>query len=75
VRRAVGSVAVLPFENVGGDPKLEYLSAGLADLLIISLSHRSVDKSDARNSENAIDDPHALLLVPEQRSRWACPDP
>lgn len=35
---AVEAVAVLPFENVGGDPKIEYLSDGLADHLIISLS-------------------------------------
>jgi TolB-like protein len=38
VCRPVGAVAVLPFENVGGDPKMEYLSDGLADQLIISLS-------------------------------------
>ena len=28
----------MPFENVGGDPRIEYLSDGLADHLIISLS-------------------------------------
>jgi TolB-like protein/DNA-binding winged helix-turn-helix (wHTH) protein len=32
------SVAVLPFENVGGDPDTEYLSAGLTDHLINRLS-------------------------------------
>lgn len=36
---AIEAVAVLPFENVGGDPRVEYLSDGLADHLIISLSH------------------------------------
>jgi len=35
---AVEAIAVLPFENVGGDPKTEFLSDGLADHLIISLS-------------------------------------
>jgi eukaryotic-like serine/threonine-protein kinase len=35
---AVEAVAVLSFENVGGDPRIEYLSDGLADHLIISLS-------------------------------------
>jgi TolB-like protein/Flp pilus assembly protein TadD len=35
---AVEAVAVLPFENVSGDPGIEYLSDGLADHLIISLS-------------------------------------
>ncbi|HUG90251.1 MAG TPA: serine/threonine-protein kinase, partial [Planctomycetaceae bacterium] len=37
-RQVVEAVAVLPFENVGGDPTTEYLSDGLADHLIISLS-------------------------------------
>jgi serine/threonine protein kinase/tetratricopeptide (TPR) repeat protein len=37
-KEAVQAVAVLPFENVGGDPKTEYLSDGVADHLIISLS-------------------------------------
>ena len=34
----IDSVAVLPFENVGGDPDTEYLSDGLADSLINALS-------------------------------------
>ncbi len=37
IRRGVEAVAVLPFENVGGDPKTEYLSDGVADHLIIGL--------------------------------------
>src|SRR5262249_13748730 len=32
------SVAVLPFQNVSGDPKTEYLSDGVADQIINSLS-------------------------------------
>jgi serine/threonine-protein kinase len=40
-RTAVGvvdSVAVLPFDNVGGDPDREYLSDGIADTLVNELS-------------------------------------
>ena len=35
---AIDSVAVLPFENVGGDPDREYLSDGVAETLINELS-------------------------------------
>jgi TolB-like protein len=35
---AIDSIAVLPFANAGGDPNLEYLSEGLAESLINSLS-------------------------------------
>jgi len=35
---AVEAVAVLPFENVGGDPQTEYLSDGIPDTIIHSLS-------------------------------------
>jgi len=35
---AIDSVAVLPFENVGGDPETEFLSDGVAEGLINSLS-------------------------------------
>jgi TolB-like protein/Tfp pilus assembly protein PilF len=36
--QGIHSVAVLPFENVGGDPKTEFLSDGVADQIINSLS-------------------------------------
>jgi serine/threonine protein kinase/Tfp pilus assembly protein PilF len=35
---ALDSVAVLPFDNVGGDPNNEYLSEGISDSIINSLS-------------------------------------
>jgi serine/threonine-protein kinase len=38
VVEVIDSVAVLPFENVGGDPDREYLSDGLAETLINELS-------------------------------------
>ena len=36
--QAMESVAVLPFENTGGDPEAEYLSDGISDSLINRLS-------------------------------------
>ncbi len=36
--QGIHTVAVLPFENVGGDPKAEFLSDGVADQIINSLS-------------------------------------
>ena len=48
---AIDSIAVLPFENVGGDPDAEYLSDGIAESLINSLSKlpglRVVSRSSA----------------------------
>ncbi len=37
-RRPLDSIAVLPFSNVGGDPDAEYLSDGIAESIILSLS-------------------------------------
>jgi TolB-like protein/Tfp pilus assembly protein PilF len=35
---AIRSVAILPFENVGADPEMEYLSDGITESIISSLS-------------------------------------
>jgi serine/threonine protein kinase/tetratricopeptide (TPR) repeat protein len=44
------SVAVLPFENVGAQPDLEYLSDGITEVLISSLSRKPGLKVMARST-------------------------
>jgi TolB-like protein len=44
------SVAVLPFQNVGGDPETEYLSDGIAESIIGSLSQLSQLRVMARST-------------------------
>jgi serine/threonine protein kinase/Tfp pilus assembly protein PilF len=44
------SVAVLPFENVGAQPELEYLSDGITEVLISSLSRKPGLKVMARST-------------------------
>lgn len=46
----IDSVAVLPFSNESGDPDHEYLSDGITDALINSLSQLSGVKVIARSS-------------------------
>ncbi|HKP13572.1 MAG TPA: protein kinase [Blastocatellia bacterium] len=48
--RAVNSVAVLPFVNESADPEAEYLSDGIAESLINSLSEWPALKVTSRNS-------------------------
>lgn len=47
---SVDSVAVLPFTNAGGDPNAEYLSDGITESIINSLSQLPSIKVRSRNS-------------------------
>jgi TolB-like protein/Tfp pilus assembly protein PilF len=47
---SIDSIAVLPFQNVGGDPNFEYLSDGIAESLINSLTQIQQLKVVARNT-------------------------
>lgn len=47
---SIDSIAVLPFQNVSGDPNLEYLSDGIAESLINSLTQLQQLKVIARNT-------------------------
>jgi serine/threonine-protein kinase len=46
----IGSIAVLPFANVGGDPEFEFVSDGLSEALINNLSRLPNVKVIARSS-------------------------
>lgn len=46
----IDSIAVLPFQNVSGDPEFEYLSDGIAESLINSLTQIQQLKVIARNT-------------------------
>jgi len=47
---AIGSVAVLPFANAGGDPNFEYISDGLSEAIINNLSQLAQLKVISRSS-------------------------
>jgi TolB-like protein/Tfp pilus assembly protein PilF len=49
-RTAIESIAVMPFVNEGGDPELEYLSDGMTETLIRSLSQLPNVNVKARSS-------------------------
>jgi TolB-like protein/Tfp pilus assembly protein PilF len=49
-RKAVNSIAVLPFDNAGIDPNTEYLSEGISEGLIIALRELPELKVQARSS-------------------------
>jgi TolB-like protein/Tfp pilus assembly protein PilF len=61
---AIDSIAVLPFANVSGDPETEYLSDGIADSLINSLSRlgklRVVPRSTVFRYKGQDVDPQAI---------------
>ena len=48
--KSIGSLAVLPFVNVGGDPNNEYLSDGISESLITGLSQIPRLKVKSRNT-------------------------
>jgi len=65
---AIGSLAVLPFTDEAGDPEMEYLSDGISESLIDSLSQLSGLKVIARSSSfkykgNAIDPQEEARLL------------
>jgi serine/threonine protein kinase/Tfp pilus assembly protein PilF len=62
---AIDSVAVLPFVNVNNDPNAEYLSDGLSDSIIDSLSHlpnlkKVISLSSALRYKGKQTDPQAV---------------
>ena len=61
---ALDSVAVLPFENSSGDPELDYLSDGITDTLINTLSKlpdlRVVPRSAVFHYRDSVADPRAI---------------
>lgn len=67
-QRKIDSVAVLPFVNVGDDPKMEYLSDGITESLINFLSQSSNLKVIARSSvfRYKVSDSQASTLDPQK---------
>ncbi len=55
-RSAIESIAVLPFQNLTGNPELEYLSIGLTESLINSLAQLPGLKVTSRDSAFAFKD-------------------
>ena len=63
-RKALDSIAVLPFENATGDPNTEYLSEGITESIINSLSHlpklRVMARSTVFRYKSQITDPQRV---------------
>ena len=58
----VASIAVLPFENLSGDPSQDYLADGLTEELITDLSHlRAFNKVTSRTSAMSYKGTHKPL--------------
>jgi len=61
---AIDSIAILPFENMSDDPELEYLSDGIADSIISSLSQiadlRVMSSTSVRRYKGATVDPQVV---------------
>lgn len=55
------AIAVLPFENMSGDPEQEYFSDGLAEDIITALSHWRSFPVVARNSSFSFKNQHARV--------------
>jgi serine/threonine protein kinase/tetratricopeptide (TPR) repeat protein len=63
-RRAIDSVAILPFANVSGDPEVEYLSDGITETIISQLARlphlRVMARSTVFRYKGSIVDPIAV---------------
>ncbi len=61
---SIDSIAILPFENQSDDPELEYLSDGIADSIISSLSQiadlKVMSSSSVRRYKGATVDPQVV---------------
>jgi len=61
---AIDSIAILPFENASNDPEMEYLSDGIADSIISSLSQvknlKVMSSSSVRRYKGTTVDPQVI---------------
>ena len=69
---AIDSIAVLPFENVSNDPELEYLSDGIADSIISSLSQianlKVMSSTSVRRYKGTTPDPQVVAAELDVRA-------
>ena len=52
----IGSLAVLPLQNLSGDPAQEYFSDGMTDELISEVANDPIASGDLENIRNALQD-------------------